>query len=151
MKRISRRNWLWEFSKRLVIICSALYVFGFFYACIIMWFYRDFTYLGTFIEPFLTMLLVVSIFSGLFTEAVKKALNSVDTVIVSNNILAGIVSVFLSFFVYSWYIVRTGYTYDAQQIIYLIALVLMSWLSAMVGYDKVVQAIIQITSKEKEG
>lgn len=50
MKRRSRRNWLWEFSKRLVIICSALYVFGFFYACIIMWFYRDFTYLGTFIE-----------------------------------------------------------------------------------------------------
>lgn len=50
MKRRSRRNWLWEFSKRLVVICSALYVFGFFYACIIMWFYRDFTYLGTFIE-----------------------------------------------------------------------------------------------------
>lgn len=50
------------------------------------------------LETFLTMLLVVSIFSGLFTEAVKKALNSVDTVIVSNNILAGIVSVFLSFF-----------------------------------------------------
>lgn len=50
MKRRSRRNWLLEFSKRLVIICSALYVFGFFYACIIMWFYRDFTYLGTFIE-----------------------------------------------------------------------------------------------------
>ena len=50
MKRRSRRNWLWEFSKRLVIICSTLYVFGFFYACIIMWFYRDFTYLGTFIE-----------------------------------------------------------------------------------------------------
>ena len=103
------------------------------------------------LETFLTMLLVVSIFSGLFTEAVKKTLNSVNAVITSNNILAGIVSVFLSFFVYSWYMVRAGYTYDAQQIIYLIALVLLSWLSAMVGYDKVVQAIIQITSKEKEG
>lgn len=50
MKSRSRRNWLWEFSKRLVIICSALYVFGFFYACVIMWVYHDFTYLGTFIE-----------------------------------------------------------------------------------------------------
>lgn len=103
------------------------------------------------LETFLIMLLTVSIFSGLFTEAVKKTLNGVHIQIMSNNILAGIVSVFLSFFVYSWYMVKNGYTYDTQQTIYLIALVLLSWLSAMVGYDKVVQAIIQITTKTKEG
>lgn len=50
MRKRSRRNWLWEFSKRLVIICSALYIFGFFYSCVIMWVYQDFTYLGTFME-----------------------------------------------------------------------------------------------------
>lgn len=103
------------------------------------------------LETFLTMLLVVSIFSGLFTEAVKKALNSVDTVIVSNNILAGIVSVFLSILVYSGYFVMTNLVFTPKQIVYLIALILLSWLSAMVGYDKVVQAIIQITTKTKEG
>lgn len=43
-------KWLWEFSKRLVLICSVLYIFGFFYACIVMWRFFDFTYLGTFIE-----------------------------------------------------------------------------------------------------
>lgn len=42
--------WVWEFSKKLVLICSALYVFGFFYACVVMWRFFDFTYLGTFIE-----------------------------------------------------------------------------------------------------
>ncbi len=42
--------WVWEFSKKLVLICSALYVFGFFYSCVVMWKFFDFTYLGTFIE-----------------------------------------------------------------------------------------------------
>lgn len=32
--------------------------------------------------------------------------------------------------------------------VYLIALTLLSWLSAMVGYDKVIQAILQIRGKE---
>lgn len=42
--------WVWEFSKKLVMICSALYVISFFYSCIVMWKFFDFTYLGTFIE-----------------------------------------------------------------------------------------------------
>lgn len=42
--------WVWEFSKKLVLICSALYVVMFGYACIAMWRFFDFTYLGTFIE-----------------------------------------------------------------------------------------------------
>ena len=42
--------WVWEFSKKLVLICSALYVFSFFYSCVVMWKFFDFTYLGTFIE-----------------------------------------------------------------------------------------------------
>ncbi len=46
----SRKHWLWEFSKRLVVICSVLYVFGFFYSCFMMWRFQDFSYLGTFIE-----------------------------------------------------------------------------------------------------
>lgn len=41
--------WVWEFSKRLVIICSTLYVVSFFYACAVMYKSQDFTYLGTFI------------------------------------------------------------------------------------------------------
>lgn len=42
--------WVWEFSKKLVLICSVLYVFSFFYSCVVMWKFFDFTYLGTFIE-----------------------------------------------------------------------------------------------------
>lgn len=101
------------------------------------------------LETFLILLLAVSIFDGLFTEAVKQVLNSVQ--FASSNILAGIVSVFLSILVYSGYFVMTNLVFTPKQIVYLIALILLSWLSAMVGYDKVIQAIIQITTKTKEG
>ncbi len=46
----SKTTWLWEFSKKLVLICSLLYIFGFFYACVAMWKYNDFNCLGIFIE-----------------------------------------------------------------------------------------------------
>lgn len=49
-RRSDPAKWVWEFSKRLVFVCSVLYIFGFFYACIAMWKFFDFTYLGTFIE-----------------------------------------------------------------------------------------------------
>lgn len=43
-------SWVWEFSKKLVLICSILYVVMFLYSCIAMWRFFDFSYLGTFIE-----------------------------------------------------------------------------------------------------
>lgn len=49
-KSQTKTAWLWEFSKKLVLICSVLYVFGFFYACVVMWKYNDYNCLGTFIE-----------------------------------------------------------------------------------------------------
>lgn len=43
-------HWLWEFSKRVVLICFLLYIFSFFYSCFVMWQSKDFTYLGTYIS-----------------------------------------------------------------------------------------------------
>ena len=45
------------------------------------------------------------------------------------------------------YIVLEGLAWSDKMAVYLIALVFLSWLSAMVGYDKVMQAISQIKSK----
>lgn len=45
-----KTKWIWEFSKKIVLVCSILYVLGFFFACAAMWKFEDFTYLGTFIE-----------------------------------------------------------------------------------------------------
>lgn len=95
------------------------------------------------IEVALMLLLVVSTMTGLVTEAVKKVLQE-GSISYKPNLLAGLVAVALSVGVGAAYIVLTETALNAQMAVYLIALVFLSWLSAMVGYDKVVQTISQI-------
>lgn len=59
------------------------------------------------------------------------------------NALAGYVAIGLSIAVGIAYIILVGAALNAQTAVYLIALILLSWLCAMVGYDKVMQAIAQ--------
>lgn len=95
---------------------------------------------------FLIMLLIVSTFTGVATEAVKKQLDELKKKYYSN-LLAGIIAIVLSIAVDAAYIILTGSILNEKMAVYLIALILLSWLSAMVGYDKVMQAISQITAK----
>ena len=99
------------------------------------------------IETFLMLLLAVSVFTGLFTEAVKIVMDGLGAKYCSN-VLAGGVAVILSVLVSAAYVVLTEMVYTDKMMVYLVALVLLSWLSAMVGYDKVIQAILQIRGKE---
>lgn len=94
------------------------------------------------IEFFLLMLMIVSIFTGLFTEAIKKVLDEGKKKYYSN-MLAGAVAVVLSIITWGAYVVMMEAQINAKMAVILIALVLLSWLSAMVGYDKVIQAISQ--------
>lgn len=94
-------------------------------------------------EIALMLLLVVATMTGLVTEAVKKVLQE-GNISYKPNLLAGLVAVALSVGVGAAYIVLTETALTAQMGVYLIALVFLSWLSAMVGYDKVVQTISQI-------
>lgn len=98
------------------------------------------------LELFLLGLMIVSIFTGLFTEAIKKILDEFKKTYHSN-FLAGIVAVALSTLVGAGYMIATETQITDKMMIYLIALVLLSWLSAMVGYDKVLQAIEQFRRK----
>ena len=94
------------------------------------------------LEIFLLILLIVSTLTGLFTEAIKKWLQERNKNYYANA-LAGYVAVALSVVVGAAYIILTQAALNAQMAVYLIALVFLSWLSAMIGYDKVVQAISQ--------
>jgi hypothetical protein len=94
------------------------------------------------LEVFLFILLIVSAFTGLFTEGIKMLLQELD-VPYRANALAGVVAIVLSLLVGSAYIILVAATINAQMVVYLIALVLLSWLCAMVGYDKVIQTITQ--------
>lgn len=98
------------------------------------------------LQIFLAVLLIVSTLTGLFTEGIKKVLEERNKSYYSN-VLAGAVSVVLSVLVWFCYVIIVDAVINAQMIVFLIALVLLSWLCAMVGYDKVIQAISQFKSE----
>ena len=95
------------------------------------------------LQVFIAGLLFASTLTGLVTEAVKKYLDERGAAYRSNA-LAGYVALAVSLLVGVAYIVITGATVTATMIVYLVALMLLSWLCAMVGYDKVIQTLTQM-------
>lgn len=102
------------------------------------------------LEIFLLGLLIVSTLTGLFTEGIKRILDERKRKYYSNA-LAGYVAVALSVLVGGGHAIMTKAAINAQMAVLLIALMLLSWLSAMVGYDKVIQAITQFQIYNKGG
>lgn len=94
------------------------------------------------LHVFMLGVLITSTMTGLATEAIKKILSEYNKSYYANT-LAGIVSVILSVAIGVGYMTLSNVSFTSQSIIYLVALVFISWLCAMVGYDKVVQAISQ--------
>ena len=97
-------------------------------------------------ELFLLGLLVTSTLTGLTTEAVKVALTESNKAYKANT-LAGIVALVISLAVGIAYIAIVNAVITSQVIVCIVALVFMSWLCAMIGYDKVMQAISQFKTK----
>lgn len=85
------------------------------------------------------ILLICSVMTGLIVEAIKQ------TVTVSKpNILAAVVSVVVGIAVPVMYIVGNKIPIDAPTILYIISIVVLSWLCSMLGYDKVIQTLEHI-------
>lgn len=99
-------------------------------------------------EIFLMGLLGVSVLTGLVTEAVKIILNE-HGVKYKANTLTGFIAFTLSIAVGIGYVYFNAITFTPPIIVSLIALAFMSWLCAMVGYDKVVQAVSQFKTNRK--
>ena len=100
------------------------------------------------IETFMIGLLITSTLTGLVTEAIKKIATEHDKTYHANT-LAGFVSTALSGAIGVCYSVVSNIGFTSQSIICIVALIFMSWLCAMVGYDKVIQAISQFKTTEK--
>ena len=100
-------------------------------------------------EIFLMGLLIVSTLTGLVTEAVKSLLAEYGVNYYANT-LVGIISIIVAAAVAAAYVVVTGTLITASVVVCVVALVLLSWLCAMVGYDKVIQAIGQFKTYHKE-
>ena len=101
------------------------------------------------LHVFMLGVLITSTLTSLATEAVKKLLAEHSKNYYANT-LAGIVSVILSVAIGIGYMMLSSISFTSQTIVYLIALVFISWLCAMVGYDKVVQAISQFKTASAE-
>ena len=80
-------------------------------------------------------------------EAIKKMTGNEKH---TYNIMAAIVSVIVAGAVSAAYLIMTGVRPDAKIWVIIIALVLGSWLCAMLSYDKVKQAILQIRGDRSE-
>lgn len=92
--------------------------------------------------------MVVSTLTGLVTEAVKRILAEYNVAYKANT-LSGLVALITSAIVGLGYVVLASIAVTSQTIVCLVALVLMSWLCAMIGYDKVVQVIGQFKTTGK--
>lgn len=97
------------------------------------------------LEVFLLGLMIVSTLTSLATEAAKKILDEMNMKYHSN-MLACVMSIVLSAGVGISYTVLTETAWNDKMAVILIALMLLSWMTAMVGYDKVVQAVSQFKS-----
>lgn len=95
-------------------------------------------------QVFLLMLLACSIFTSLIVEGLKNMLTNQGKTLASSNITVAVVAVILALAVSVCYALYFGLVFTVQYIICMVALCLLSWLCAMVGYDKVIQAIGQL-------
>ena len=102
------------------------------------------------LQTFLIGLLLISTLTGLTTQAVKSIYTESGKNYRANTI-SGIVALFLSAAIGVGYILVTNTDFTAQTTVCLVALSFMSWLCAMVGYDKVVQSISQFKTIEGAG
>lgn len=100
------------------------------------------------LEIFAFGLLITSTLTGLVTEAVKIIMTEHNKTYRANT-LAGMIAAVLSAAMGVGYILVKGVGFTAPIIVCILAQIFMSWLCAMVGYDKVVQAISQFKTSGK--
>lgn len=94
---------------------------------------------------FLMLLSAFSVISGLVTEAIKKLVS--DKANLSYNVLALCVALIVGGVGCGLYYQLNSIAFTVNNIIYMILMGFASGLVSMIGFDKVKQALIQITSK----
>ena len=95
---------------------------------------------------FLMLLSSFSVLSGLVTEGIKKLIS--DKANMSYNIIALVVALVIGGAGSAVYYQLNAIPFNLDNIIYLVLMGLASGLCSMVGFDKIKQAVDQITSKK---
>ena len=98
------------------------------------------------VEIFLTLLAAFAVITSLLTEGVKKFLDSMGITYAANIVVlvvAAVVGGVGTPVFYLW----NHYEWTSLNIICIFLMTAANWLAAMVGYDKVMQAIAQLKQK----
>ncbi len=85
------------------------------------------------------ILLLCSILTALIVEAIKQLVH-----LDKPNIAAAIVSVIVGIAVPLGYAIINRIPIDTTVVLYIISIVVLSWLCAMLGFDKVMQTLSQL-------
>lgn len=101
------------------------------------------------VQLFLVMFTIGSLISSLLTEAIKRWFANQEKE-VSANMLAAINSVVIGIIGTIIYYILKGIPFNVVNITCMILMTAAIWVASMVGYDKVMQLIDQITNKEVE-
>ena len=96
------------------------------------------------IDMFAFALLVVSTLTGLVVQAIKAMLAENHIVMKKPNTVAGIVAIVLAALLGVGWVLYTGAAWSVRLVLLLVALGFLSWLCAMLGYDKVMQTLAQL-------
>lgn len=88
------------------------------------------------------LLTVCATMTSLITEAIKRAFTDKQP-----TITAAIVSVVTGIGVPIGYLILSHMAITTQDIVYIVAMVVLTWLCATLGYDKVLQVIEQMIHK----
>lgn len=91
----------------------------------------------------ISALAIISALTTLTVEAIKKILDEMHKEY-SSNLLAIVVSIVLTVAISAGYMIYWGIPVTPRDIIVIIALIFLTFLSSTCGYDKVVQLIKQI-------
>lgn len=94
-------------------------------------------------ETFLILLAILSIVTSLFTEGIKHILDSFK-VNYASNIVVLFVSVIVGGVGTVLFYLFNDYAWTTLNIICIFLMIAANWLGAMLGYDKIMQAITQI-------
>ena len=101
------------------------------------------------VQLFLVMFTIGSLISSLFTEAIKRWFANQEKE-VSANMLAAINSVVIGIIGTVIYYILKGIPFNVVNITCMILMTAAIWIASMVGYDKVMQLIDQITGGDEK-
>lgn len=99
------------------------------------------------VTAFLILLTIYATMTSLLTEAIKKFLDA-QKIAYASNVLVLIVAIIIGCGGTVIYYVNYQIPFTALNSVYLALMGIANWVGAMVGYDKVKQAVSQIGKKQ---